>query len=101
MPTQANIVGRRAQPSLLVVTHWETDKLSSRLPALLPGSLCSIPPIGAKGLQGESTAQGSAVAQQPTRRMARLPTTPKEVAAAYDAAEAAEDAEEARRTDIP
>jgi hypothetical protein len=32
--------------------------------------------------------------------MARLPMTPEEVAAAYDAAEAAEDAAEARRTDI-
>ena len=32
--------------------------------------------------------------------MARLPMTLEEVAAAYDAAEAAEDAEEARRTDI-
>jgi hypothetical protein len=32
--------------------------------------------------------------------MARLPLTPEEVAAAYDAAEAAKDAEQARRTDI-
>ena len=37
-----------------------------------PTSLCPVLPIGAENLPGKITAQGSAVAQQPTRRRRAL-----------------------------
>ena len=41
-------------------------------PCESPSSLCPVLPIGAENLPGEITAQGSAVAQQPTRRRRAL-----------------------------